>query len=42
MDHFKNLLATPKRDLFDVVPDQLEELEKRFPPVDPNDKHAAG
>ena len=42
MDHFKNLLAAPKRDLFDGVPDTPEELEKRFPPVDPDDKHAAG
>lgn len=42
IEHFKNRLATPKRDLFDDVPDTPEELEKRFPPVDPDDKHAAG
>lgn len=42
MDHFKNLLAAPKHDLFDGVPDTPEELEKRFPPVDPDDKNVAG
>lgn len=42
IEHFKNRLATPKRDLFDDVPDTPEELERRFPPVDPDDKHAAG
>lgn len=42
IEHFKSRLATPKRDLFDNVPDTPEELEKRFPPVDPNDKNVAG
>ena len=42
IEHFKNRLATQKRDLFDDVPDTPEELEKRFPPVDPDDKNAAG
>ena len=42
IEHFKSRLAAPKRDLFDNVPDTPEELEKRFPPVDPDDKHAAG
>lgn len=42
IEHFKNRLAAPKRDLFDDVPDTPEELERRFPPVDPDDKHAAG
>ena len=42
IEHFKNRLAAPKRDLFDDVPDTPEELEKRFPPVDPDDKNAAG
>lgn len=37
-----NRLTDPKHDLFDGVPDTPEELEKRFPPVDPDDKHAAG
>ena len=42
IEHFKSRLAAPKRDLFDDVPDTPEELERRFPPVDPDDKHAAG
>ena len=42
IEHFKSRLAAPKRDLFDGVPDTPEELERRFPPVDPDDKHAAG
>lgn len=42
IEHFKSRLATPKRDLFDNVPDTPEELEKRFPPVDPDDKNVAG
>lgn len=42
IEHFKNRLATPKRDLFDDVPDTPEELERRFPPVDPDDKNVAG
>ena len=42
IEHFKNRLATQKRDLFDDVPDTPEELEKRFPPVDPDDKNVAG
>ena len=42
IEHFKSRLATPKHDLFDNVPDTPEELEKRFPPVDPDDKNAAG
>ena len=42
IEHFKSRLAAPKHDLFDGVPDTPEELEKRFPPVDPDDKHAAG
>ncbi len=31
-----------EEDLFDGVPDTPEELEKRFPPVDPKDKNVAG
>lgn len=31
-----------EEDLFDGVPDTPEELEKRFPPVDPDDKNVAG
>lgn len=42
IEHFKSRLAAPKRDLFDNVPDTPEELEKRFPPVDPDDKNVAG
>ena len=42
IEHFKSRLAAPKSDLFDDVPDTPEELERRFPPVDPDDKHAAG
>ena len=42
IEHFKSRLAAPKRDLFDDVPDTPEELEKRFPPVDPDDKNVAG
>ena len=42
IEHFKNRLAAPKRDLFDDVPDTPEELERRFPPVDPDDKNVAG
>lgn len=42
IEHFKSRLATPKRDLFDNVPDTPEELEKRFPPVDLDDKNVAG
>ena len=42
IEHFKNRLATPKRDLFDDVPDTPEELERRFSPVDPDDKNVAG
>ena len=42
IEHFKSRLAAPKRDLFDDVPDTPEELERRFPPVDPDDKNVAG
>ncbi len=42
IEHFKSRLAAPKRDLFDGVPDTPEELERRFPPVDPDDKNVAG
>lgn len=42
IEHFKSRLAAPKRDLFDNVPDTPEELEKRFPPVDSDDKNVAG
>ena len=42
IEHFKSRLATPKRDLFDNVPDTPEELEKRFSPVDSDDKNVAG
>lgn len=42
IEHFKSRLAAPKRDLFDNVPDTPEELERRFPPVDPDDKNVAG
>ena len=42
IEHFKSRLAAPKHDLFDDVPDTPEELERRFPPVDPDDKNVAG
>ena len=42
IEHFKSRLAAPKHDLFDDVPDTPEELEIRFPPVDPDDKNVAG
>ena len=42
IEHFKSRLAAPKRDLFDDVPDTPEELERCFPPVDPDDKNVAG
>lgn len=31
-----------EEDLFDGIPNTPEELEKRFPPVDPDDKNVAG